>query len=143
MTTITECETEVPGDYPQRLRVRTHEFRTDLSIEGGGKDSAPGAHDYFDAALASCKSVTAMWYAKKKGIALERVEVRITRDASAERSGTYRLGVELAFHGPMSDEDRARLFAAVAHCPVHKLMTTTDVIIETAPLVAPGATLTG
>jgi putative redox protein len=141
MTTTTECETEVSGDYPQRLRVRTHEFRTDLSIEGGGKDSAPGAHDYFDAALASCKSVTAMWYAKKKGISLERVEVRITRDSSEERSGTYRLGVELVFHGAMSDDERAKLYAAVAHCPVHKLMTTVDVIIETAPLAPPAGTL--
>lgn len=142
MTTTIECETEVPGMFPQRLRVRTHEFRTDNSVEGGGTDSAPGAHDYFDAALASCKSLTAMWYAKKKGIALERVEVRITRDSSEERSGIYRLRVELKFHGPMSEEERGKLYAAVARCPVHKLMTTTDVIIETAE-PGPADTLAG
>jgi putative redox protein len=133
-TTTTECETEVPGTFLNRLRVRTHELHADNSVEGGGTDSAPGAHDYFDAALASCKSLTAMWYAKKKGIALERVDTRVTRDSSAERSGTYRLRVELTFHGPMTDEERQKLYVAVAHCPIHKLMTTTDVIIETAEL---------
>jgi putative redox protein len=135
MTTMTtECETEVPGTFLHRLRVRTHELHADSSVEGGGTDSAPGAHDYFDAALASCKSLTAMWYAKRKGIALERVDTRVTRDSFAERSGTYRLRVELTFHGPMTEEERQKLYAAVAHCPIHKLMTTTDVIIETAEL---------
>jgi uncharacterized OsmC-like protein len=34
-------------------------------------------------------------------------------------------------HGPISDEQRASLYRAVVACPVHKLMTTTDVQIET------------
>ena len=128
---IVDCETETPGGYPQVLRVRAHTFRTDASVAGGGEDSAPNAHDYFDAALASCKTVTAMWYAKRKGIPLERVEAHVERDATDERQGIYRLKVRLAFHGPLSDEQRTTLARAVAACPVHKLMTTTDVQIET------------
>jgi putative redox protein len=34
----------------------------------------------------------------------------------------------------MTEEQRTRLFAAVERCPIHKLMTTTEVRIETAPL---------
>jgi putative redox protein len=37
----------------------------------------------------------------------------------------------LAFHGALTDEGRSRLHAAVARCPIHKLMTATDVSIET------------
>ena len=62
--------------------------------------SAPGPHDYFDAALAACKALTATWYARKKQFPLERVESRVVRDDSAEREGKYVLRVALAFHGP-------------------------------------------
>lgn len=127
-------ETEQPGDYPHRIHVRSHVIRTDLETAAGGADTAPSAHDYFDAALASCKSLTAMWYAKRNAMPLERVEVHIERDDSEERTGRYLLRVRLAFHGPLSDEQRTRLYAAVGKCPVHKLMTSTDVVIETAPL---------
>src|SRR5436190_1744022 len=129
-----DCETAQPNDFPQVLRIRTHTLAADHSVAGGGHDSAPGAHDYFDAALAACKTLTATWYARKNGIPLERVESHVTRDDSEERAGKYVLKVRLAFHGPMTDEQRTKIYAAVARCPVHKLMTTTEVTIETEPL---------
>jgi putative redox protein len=129
-----DCETERPNAFPQVLHVRAHTFRADVTAPSGGTDSAPGPHDYFDAALAACKTLTAVWYAKKNGIALERVESHVEHDDTEERAGKYVLRVRLAFHGPLTDAERARLYAAVSHCPIHKLMTTTDVVIETAPL---------
>ena len=56
MSEKTHCETEVPNSFPQVIRVRKHVFRTDVSESAGSTDSAPGAHDYFDAALAACKT---------------------------------------------------------------------------------------
>jgi putative redox protein len=107
-------------------------LRADVMPASGGTDSAPGAHDLFDAALAACKTLTATWYAKQHGIPLERVESHVERDDSDERKGTYRLTVRLAFHGPLDDDQRRRLHAAVARCPIHKLMTSTTVEISTA-----------
>ncbi|APR79251.1 Hypothetical protein A7982_04598 [Minicystis rosea] len=129
-----DCETERPNEYPQEIRIREHKLRADVGAELGSTDSAPGAHDYFDAALAACKTLTATWYAKQHNIPLERVESHVERDDSKERQGVYVLKVRLAFHGPLTPEQRTKLYAAVARCPVHKLMTTTDVQIETAPL---------
>jgi putative redox protein len=117
--------------------VRAHTPHADDGPETGSTGAAPGPHDYFDAALASCKALTATWYAKKHGMPLERVESHVESDASKEREGTYVLRVRLAFHGPLSEEQRAKLYRAVASCPIHKLMTTTDVVIETAPLPDP------
>ncbi|MCC6805830.1 MAG: OsmC family protein [Deltaproteobacteria bacterium] len=135
MTTQTpntvDCQTERAGEYPQVLTVREHTLRADVGPASGSTDSAPGAHDYFDAALAACKTLTATWYAKRNGIPLERVESHVERDDSEERAGKYRLRVRVVFHGPMSDEQRAKLHRAVAACPIHKLMTTSDVEIET------------
>jgi putative redox protein len=129
-----DCQTETPSSFPQTLHVRTHTFRADVSVSDGSTDSAPGPHDYFDAALAACKALTATWYARKNAIPLERVETHVERDDREERNGKYVLNVRIAFHGPLTEEQRAKLYAAAGKCPVHKLMTTTDVVIETAPL---------
>jgi putative redox protein len=129
-----DCETENPSTFPQVIHVRNHTFRADVSVADGSQDSAPAPHDYFDAALAACKTLTATWYAKNKGIALERVEAHVERDDKEERAGKYVLKVRLALHGKMTEEERAKIHAAVGRCPIHKLMTTADVVIETAPL---------
>jgi putative redox protein len=129
-----DCETERPNETPQVLHVRQHVLHADMLVGDGGQDAGPGPHDFFDAALASCKTLTAIWYAKKNGIPLERVESHVERDNTNERQGVYVLKVKLAFHGPLTEDQRQRLYTAVGHCPIHKLMTTTDVQIETAPL---------
>jgi putative redox protein len=134
---IIDCESERANEFPQIVRVRAHTFRADVAVASGGTDSAPGPHDYFDASLAACKTLTAIVFARKHGIPLERTEAHVERDDSGERTGRYVLKVRVAFHGPLTDADRGRLEAAVAHCPIHKLMTTTDVVIETEVLAAP------
>ena len=134
MNNVVECKTTEPSGFPQTVVVRAHTFHADVGESEGSTDTAPGPHDYFDAALASCKSLTATWYAKQKGFPLERVEARVERDNSQERAGTYTLRVHLQYFGPLTHDQLTRLHAAVARCPIHKLMTTTDVVIETAPL---------
>ncbi|WNG40975.1 osmotically inducible protein C [Archangium violaceum] len=67
-------------------------------------------------------------------MALERVETHVERDDSRERQGTYSLRVKLAFYGELTQEEKQRLYDAVAHCPIHKLMTSTNVEIVTEPL---------
>lgn len=131
-TPIIDCVTEKPGEYPQQLTVRgVHTLHADVGPALGSTDSAPGPHDYFDAALAACKTLTALWYAKRHDIPLEKVQAHIERDDAEERRGKYRLRVRLVLEGPLSDEQRASVIRAVSACPIHKLMTTTDVEIET------------
>jgi len=130
MNTV-DSKTARANEYPQTVRVRSHTFAADVGPDSGGTDSAPGPHDYFDTALATCKALTATWYAKRHAIPLERVETHVERDDTRERAGVYRLRVSVTFHGPLSTDQRAALDRAVAACPIHKLMTTTDVEIET------------
>jgi putative redox protein len=129
MTTV-RCETITANDYPLTVKVRAHELRSDISSDGGA-DSSPGAHDFFDISLATCKAHTAMWYAKRKNIPLERIEVTVDSDNSQERQGVYKMRVHLTLHGPMTDEQRASVIRAAGACPVTKLMTTSEVQIET------------
>jgi putative redox protein len=132
MNTV-DAETTVAGGFPQTVRVRAHTLSADVGPGAGGADSAPGPHDFFDAALAACKVATAMWYAKRHGIPLERVESHVESDDRQERAGVYRMRVRVAFHGPLSDDQRDALTRAIAACPIHKLMTTSEVQIEEMP----------
>ncbi len=128
------CTNEVPGRMRQVVTVDAHTLHADVAPAIGGEGSAPGPHEYFDTALATCKALTAMVYARARGYALERVEAHVERDAAQERQGVYVLHVKLAFHGDLSDEERKKIYDAVGKCPVHKLMTTTEIRIVTAPL---------
>lgn len=130
-TSTVTCTTTHTGDYPQTLTIRDHTFAADVGRESGSTDSAPSPHDYFDAALASCKALTAIWYAKRHAIPLERVTTRVERDDSQEHAGIYRLRVHLAFEGPLTDAQQATLRQVAAKCPLHKLMTQATVEIET------------
>jgi putative redox protein len=129
-----DSRTETPNHAPQVITVRKHTFRADMNEAEGSTDSAPGAHDYFDASLAACKALTATWYARRNAIPLEGIDVHIERADHEERAGKYKLLVKVAFHGPLDAAQRAKLYAVVGKCPVHKLMTTTEITIETAPL---------
>jgi putative redox protein len=130
MNTI-ETTTVTAGEFPQRVRVRTHAFSADASAAAGGHDTAPGPHDYFDTALATCKAITALWYAKRHQLPLERVETRVESDDSQERAGVYKLRVRVELVGPLTPEQRAEIHRAIAACPIHKLMTTSEVQVET------------
>lgn len=135
MNTI-DSQTIHPGEYPNTVRVRSHSFTSDVAAATGGQDSAPGPHDFFDTALATCKAMTALWYARRHAIPLERVESHVESDDSQERAGVYRMRVRVELFGPLTDEQRAQIQRAISACPIHKLMTTSDVQIEVVPPAA-------
>lgn len=126
----------VTRDVSQPMRhvvqVRDHQFAIDGSVEEGGDDTGPSAHDLYDAALISCKALTLVWYARRKGIPLQDVQVTVERDASAERQGVYRLATTLHLGGDLSEAQRQELLTVAGKCPVHKLMTTVTTEITTS-----------
>lgn len=104
---------------------------TDLPKTIGGESSAPSPHDYFDAALGACKALTVKLYAQKKDIPLTGVTVEVKHDASEEQQGKYALHVKLTLKGVLTDAQRDELHRVADKCPVHKLMTTAEITIET------------
>jgi putative redox protein len=129
-----ESKTARPPACAQSLQVGSHSLRADMVEEHGGHDEGPSPHDLFDASLVACKTLTAHWYAKRSGIPLEAVSAVVERDDSKEREGVYKLTVRLSYQGEMTDQQRTKLHSAVMRCPIHKLMASSEVVIETAPL---------
>lgn len=111
--------------------VRGHELVVDGTASEGGDDAGPSPHDLYDAALGTCKALTLVWYARRKGIPLDDIEVRVERDASAERQGMYKLATVLRLGGGLTDAQRQELLTVAAKCPVHKLMTSVTTEITT------------
>ena len=120
-----------PAGTRHRVKIRDHSFAVDTSVAGGGKDEGPSPHDLYDASLASCKALTVLLYARRKGIPLEDIEVLVDRDVSQERQGTYRLKATLRLVGPLVEAQRAELLRVAGKCPVHKLMTEVKTEVET------------
>lgn len=132
MERIVRGETEQAGAFRTTLTFDHAGFVLHADTkDDGGADTAPDPHDLFDASVAACKALTAHWYARQRKFPLERVSTVLERDASREREGHYALTVSMTFHGPLTEEQRARLLDVAGRCPVHKLMTTTEVTITT------------
>ena len=133
---------DVVRDLAQKMKhtvhVRQHSFAVDEPPANGGDDLGPTPHDVYDSALGACKALTMLWYARRRQIPLEDVRVSVERDDSQERSGTYRLKVQLELGGALSDAQRQELLRVADKCPVHKLMTQvhTEVATALAPLPA-------
>nr|WP_315487834.1 OsmC family protein [uncultured Rhodoferax sp.] len=115
----------------QTLQIRNHPLSADVSVAEGGADDGPSPHDLYDAALGACKALTVMWFAKKKGIAVDDIHTEVTSDNSQERAGVYKLTTKLVISGAISDAEFAQLQAVAEKCPVHKLMTTVTTEITT------------
>jgi putative redox protein len=114
------------------VQVRDHQLVVDGTLGEGGDDAGPSAHDLYDAALGTCKALTLVWYAKRKGIPLADLEVTVDRDDSAERQGVYKLATTLKLGGDLSEAQRQELLAVAGKCPVHKLMTSVTTEITTS-----------
>jgi putative redox protein len=127
------------GKMKHIVTVRQHAFPIDEPESNGGEDAGPTAHELYDSALGACKAMTVLWYANRKQIPLEDIEVSVDRDDSEERKGVYRLSVTLALGGPLSEAQRQELLAVAAKCPVHRLMTQVTTEISTQ-LAAPVGT---
>ncbi len=117
------------------VAVRQHAFAIDEPAANGGEDLGVTPHDLYDSALGACKALTVLWYANRKLIPVDDIEVTVERDDTEERKGIYRLRTVLHVTGALSESQRQELLEVAGKCPVHKLMTqaTTEVQTELAP----------
>jgi len=113
------------------VHVRNHIISVDGAVEEGGVDAGPNPHDLYDAALGACKALTLVWYAKRKNIPVEDIQISIARDNSEERQGVYRLAASISLSGDLTEAQRQELLAVAEKCPVQKLMTSVKTEVTT------------
>lgn len=121
------------------MQTRRHSLIADEPESFGGDDLGPAPYDFLSAALASCSVLTVKLYAERKGWDLQEVYAYTTY--SQKHSDDLMLDVEkpgnidhmskkIKLVGNLTEEQRSRLTAIAAKCPVHKTLTG-NMVIET------------
>jgi putative redox protein len=95
-----------------------HTIRIDEPVAVGGTDTGPSATRLLAAALAGCIAVTVEMYAERKGWDVGAVEVEV--DVEYEGYAPRSFDVALRLSEGLDEEQRRRLLAIAAKCPVHK-----------------------
>lgn len=108
------------GKLQYQLNIGKHQILTDVPEAIGGDDSGPEPHDILAAALAACTALTVTMYARRKGMALDDVQVTIDH---GQQDGAYELRRHINFVGQLSPEERTRLLDIANKCPVHKTLS--------------------
>lgn len=97
-----------------------HRLRVDEPDTAGGTDTGPSPTRLLGASLASCIAITVEMYAGRKGwdVGAVEVDVEIGYDGPLPRS--FEVGLKLP--AELDHEQRQRLLAIAAKCPVHKVL---------------------
>jgi putative redox protein len=121
----------VPPLLAVNVQMGEHSLVADTGPDNLGNGLGPDAHDLYDAALAACKAMTVLWYARKKGLPVTSLRAETRSDRSHERQGSYRLSTDLVVTGDLTESQVRELQSAAERCPIHRLMTQVTTEIET------------
>ncbi|MFL6516247.1 MAG: OsmC family protein [Chthoniobacterales bacterium] len=119
-------------DFSQKIVAGKHQLEADEPRDVGGTDAAPTPYDYLLAALGSCTSMTIGWYARKKNIPLEEIQVSLWQsrihakdceNCLTKEGMIDRIELEIALKGNLTQQQHGMLMDAAARCPVHRTLT--------------------
>jgi len=139
--------TELDRKFLRGVYSEHHACMADEPVEYGGTGKGPTPYDLLLMSLGACTSMTVRLYARHQGIPLEDIVVRCTHkhvheedaeDAGGEDRRLDVIGMEIELVGALTDEQRQKLLAIAANCPVHRTLKG-ELSIETRLQDAPPA----
>ncbi len=113
--------------YQQEIKVGKHTFQSDITVESGGQDTAPGPHELLLGALGSCTSVTVQMFAERRGWDLKSVCVKLTEEKIDDPNNPGvkipKIVRNIEVSGNLTGEQLDSLKAIADKCQIHKLLT--------------------
>lgn len=120
--------------------IRGHELVADEPLDEGGSDAGPMPPEILLGALGSCTVMTVRLYVNRKGWPLENIEVQLEMDRFKKEDYPAYTGDApyvneirqfITLEGPLTDEQKLRIIEIAGKCPVHKILTMPNFVIET------------
>ena len=127
-----QAQVSLREGYKAAISTGGHTVYTDEPVSDGGEDFGPTPKSLMIGTLGACVAVTVKLYANRKGWPLEGVDVdvQLERIPAADYpayEGTsdfvHEFKQKITFHGPLSEEQRARLLEIAGKCPIHRVLT--------------------
>lgn len=118
------------------IDVSSHKIVGDEPLAKGGSDLGPAPYDLLLAALGECTAMTVRWYARQQRWPLGRVEVSLTHakggvEGKSEKIDHFVKTIRISGKD-LSEEQRDKLIAVGARCPVQRTLEGTPVITTLA-----------
>lgn len=137
---MAEVRLSQTSGFKTAIHARDHIIYTDEPILDGGTDAGPSPGELLVGALGACAAITARMYAQRKGWPLEGIEIDVSNtkfkaaehplyEGSADFVNEFRQ--RMVFHGDLTDQQRERLLEIAGKCPINKLFTQPNIMIET------------
>ena len=113
-------------NFQQEITVGKHKFASDIAVESGGEDTAPGPHELLLGALGSCTAITMQMFAQKRNWEVKDIVVKLTEekieDPSAPGAKITKLTRKIEVGGNLTQEQLDGLKVAADKCQIHKLL---------------------
>lgn len=136
---MTRATAKLDEGYKTHITLGNHILIADEPISDGGSEAGPSAKEMLVAALGACVAVTVKMYAKRKGWSLDGVALDVSMEkiksldypvykGAEEFVNEFR--VQIVFKGSLTQEQRERLLEIAGKCPVHRILTQPNFIID-------------
>jgi uncharacterized OsmC-like protein len=109
-------------DVKFEVTARKHSLVCDQPAENGGSDEGMTPPELLLASLGTCAAFYASAYLRKKGLAREGVELRVTAAKAGPPARLDYFRIEIKIPLALSAADRAGVEQAVHHCLIHNTL---------------------
>lgn len=129
-----------PTDLVADIRSGRHTWIADEPLAVGGQDRGPTPYDLLLSALGACTAITLRLYASQKQWPLQGIEISLSHQRihrqdceQCEQPGATleEIRKELRLLGPLTAEQRQRLYTISEKCPVQKALAGSALQIST------------
>lgn len=120
ITAVTELD---QSRFKTKVFAGGHLIYADEPEELGGTNEGMNPGALLLASLGSCTAITVRMYADRKAIPLASIKIDLAICKEEEMSKETTISMKIELYGPISTEQRERLFQIADKCPIHKLLT--------------------
>ena len=136
---MTKATVRLDEGYQAVIQIRNHTLIADEPESDGGNNAGPTSKEMLLGALGACAAITVKMYAKRKGWALEGVEIDLSTERfktedypayTGEGAFVHEFRQRIRFKGDLTDEQKERMLQIAGKCPVHRALDEPTVMIE-------------